>query len=209
MTTFPFEDRAAILELEQQYWRLSTSAERVVEEEIERSMPAARQRGFLTKDLFVLVSRWKSKRNTPHYERNTAGNVEATSRVAFEAATEAEAIGSLTRLHGVQLRTATALLHWMRPDEFPILDFRVVGALGDADPPRFESTAYYSGVATRVRALGTKHAITLRTLDRALWAWQKLEARNIRRLHNACTPCEFPVGDLAEKGANLGDPGTG
>lgn len=181
ITAFPLRDRVAILDLARRYFELITPSERAAEDDIERAMPEARRQGFLPKDLFVKIARWKSVRKTPDYESNSPGDVTAATRGAFAAATEDEAIAALKRLNGVALRTATALLHWMRPDSFPILDFRVVGALGEAKPTNWEDVGFYSRISARVRDLARGHELSLRTVDRALWAWQKLDERRRRR----------------------------
>jgi len=174
---FPFEDRDAILMLEQRYWQLSSPAERKREEQLARLMVKARRDRVLSKGLFLVVVRWKSRRPTRHYRKNTGADVRAAMRAAFAAASEADAVHALTALHGVGLRTATALLHWMRPNEFPILDFRIVDALGTSEPHLWDSVDFYLIVAVAVRELAARHGLNLRQVDRALWAWQKLESR--------------------------------
>jgi hypothetical protein len=81
------------------------------------------------------------------------------------------------QLRGVALRTASAILHWMRPDRYPILDFRVVGALGKPEPSSYEDVDFYLKIAEEVKSLAQRHALDLRTIDRALWAWHKLQSR--------------------------------
>jgi len=179
--SFPFEDRDAIDAFEERYWALCKPEEVAAETAIKGAAQKARHAGFLSRDVFLMIARWKSKRPTRHYVKNSEADVREASRLAFLAGTEAEAIHALTDLHGVGLRTATALLHWMRPEEFPILDFRVVGALGEPEPSSWEDVDYYSRIAVRVRDLAAKHAVSLRCLDRALWAWQKLESAKSRR----------------------------
>jgi hypothetical protein len=178
---FPFEDRDAIDAFEERYWALCKPEEVAAETAIKGATQKARHAGFLSRDLFLVIARWKSKRPTRHYLKNSEADVREASRLAFLARTEAEAIHALTDLHGVGLRTATALLHWMRPEEFPILDFRVVGALGEAEPASYEDVAYYLRIAARVRHLAAKHKVTLRVIDRALWTWQRLAADKRRR----------------------------
>jgi len=170
---FPFADRASIERWAARYWTLISARESSEERAFEREMPGYRERGRLGKEMFVRLARWKSPRKTPDYESNTDSAVEDASRRAFSAASDAEAIRALTGLRGVALRTATALLHWMRPDEFPILDFRVVGALGLPEPSNWESTDFYTQVADRIRRIASSNGVDLRTLDRALWAWDK------------------------------------
>ncbi len=184
-TRFPFSSRTAILALEHHYWELSAPAERDVEADIERAMPSARRAGGLSKDLFITIARWKSRRNTRLYQRNTEADVWTATRAAFVAPKEDGAIEALTDLHGVALRTATALLHWMRPERFPILDFRVVAALDVVEPSSWEDVTFYSRTAGRIRALAAKHKLDLRVIDRALWAWQKEASGPTRRCGRA------------------------
>jgi thermostable 8-oxoguanine DNA glycosylase len=183
---FPFEDRDAIDAFEERYWKLCKPEEVAAETAIKGATQKARHAGFLSRDLFLVIARWKSKRPTRHYVKNSEADVREASRLAFLAPTEAEAIHALTDLHGVGLRTATALLHWMRPEEFPILDFRVIGALGEKEPKSWEDVAYYSRIAARVRELARKYGVSLRELDRALWSWQKLEARKSGKHASGC-----------------------
>ena len=178
---FPATDRAAILALAETYWRFGSDRANAEERAIEAAEFHLRRGTGLSRDEFVRIARWKSKRPTRHYLKNTEAEVSRATLAAFQARTEAEAIGALTDLHGVGLRTATAILHWLRPKEFPILDFRVVGALGETEPKSWEDVAYYSRIAARVRELATKYGVSLRELDRALWAWKKRDACNAPR----------------------------
>ena len=67
----------------------------------------------------------------------------------------------------------------MRPDVYPILDFRVVGALGKPEPTSYEDINFYLGIAKEIRVLAERHGLDLRTMDRALWAWKKLQGRTV------------------------------
>jgi hypothetical protein len=177
LTGFPFDDRDEILRLADAYWANITGNERVEERASERELPAARAAGYLTKPLFVRLARWKSVRNTSRCEANSDGGKEAATRRAFGATVDAEAIAALTSLHGVALRTATALLHWMRPEDFPILDVRLLAALNEPQPWPFENPTFFSRVADRIRTLGQQHGLDFRTVDRALWNGEKLNAK--------------------------------
>ena len=173
-TAFPFDNRDEILSLADQYWSLISSRDVEEERAFEREMPAVRREGFLSKDLFVRLARWKSVRKTPDYLANSEDDIRRATASAFAAETDRAALEALMGLKGVALRTASALLHWMRPEHFPILDYRIVAALGEPEPGSYEDYAYYERTADQVRALATKHGIDLRTIDRALWTWQKL-----------------------------------
>lgn len=176
-TSFPMRDRETIIQLADAYWKEIKESERLEEQAFERELPALRAAGYLSKPVFVRLARWKSVRPTRRYESNSDEQVRAATESAFAAADAAGAIAALTQLRGVALRTATAILHWMRPQEFPILDFRVLSALGEPHPKSFENVGFYSRVADRVRALAAEHALDLRTIDRALWAWDRRRPR--------------------------------
>ncbi|MGC2182199.1 MAG: hypothetical protein WA637_02845 [Terriglobales bacterium] len=177
-TSFPFDDRNKILGLAGRYWELITSTEEAEERAFEQELPSARKQGFLTKSLFVRLARWKSVRQTPNYESNDEAAVRAATARAFKATDDARtALSALMQLRGVALRTASAILHWMHPDLHPILDFRVVGALGKPEPTTYEDVDFYLTIAQEVKALAQRHALDLRTIDRALWAWQKSQSR--------------------------------
>jgi len=176
--SFPFDDRSEILRLANLYWDLITSTEASEEHAFEKEMPVARRQGFLNKPIFVRLARWKSVRQTPNYESNDEASIRNLTLRAFAATDERTAILALTKLRGVALRTATAILHWMRPDFYPILDFRVVGALGRPEPLSYEDIEFYSQIANEIRAIAKRHGLDLRTVDRALWAWQKLQGKD-------------------------------
>jgi hypothetical protein len=176
-SSFPFGDRTAILALAGRYWNLISSSEALAEQAFERELPIARKQGFLSKDLFVRLARWKSVRQTPNYESNDEAAIRAATARAFSAADERIAILALKQLRGVGLRTASALLQWMRPERFPILDVRVVGALGKPEPASYEDIDFYLDIAKEVRILAQRHALDLRTMDRALWAWHKQQGK--------------------------------
>lgn len=176
--TFPLFDRSAVLRLSEDYWNLIAYAEREAELTFEKEMPEYRRLGYLDKRMFLALACWKSRRPLPLYESNSDDGIRDATAKAFRAPSDRDAINALLGLRGVALRTATALLHWMRPDRFPILDFRVVGALQESEPKNWEDLDYYLRIAEKIRSLAGNLNIELRTLDRALWAWHKRQTRS-------------------------------
>jgi len=69
---------------------------------------------------------------------------------------------------------AVAMLHWMRPTEFPILDVRVINSLGWQASKNWEDLAYYERFASHIQSHAARLEVDIRTLDRALWAMDKL-----------------------------------
>src|SRR5690606_818651 len=110
------------------YWDLCSAREREAEHVIERRVPEARRRGHLDAELFLTLGLWKSARQRKNLASNSAEAVEHATRAAF-ALPPREAITALKKLRGVALRMAVAMLHWMRPPEFPMLDFRVIESI--------------------------------------------------------------------------------
>jgi hypothetical protein len=156
---------------------LITAKELEAEKHLEAVMPEVRQKGYLDREVFLRLARWKSPRPRRFYESNTSAKVRASTGQAFQASSVAKAAGTLSlppqKLAGVALRTATAILHWMRPNEFPILDVRIVRALGEPQPSSWENVDFYASIAEKCRAHSRRLRIDLRTLDRAMWAWDK------------------------------------
>lgn len=176
-SAFPFGHCGEILKLSTVYWDLINPTEAAEERRFEQDFAEAGRQGFLSKELFIRVARWKSVRNTSHYQSNSIESVRAATAKAFTAANDTSALAALMQLRGVALRTASAILHWMRPDQFPVLDVRVVAALGLTESTSYEDFEFYSLVASRVRDLARECGVDLRIMDRALWAWDKLRSR--------------------------------
>jgi hypothetical protein len=173
---FPFGDGQAIMLLAETYWSKIRPGEQAEERSLEAEMQQHRKNGWIDKDTFVRLARWKSVRKTSDYEANSQEEVRAATREAFVADSDAVAIAALCKLRGVALRTATALLHWMVPDRYPILDVRVLAALEEDPRASFEDVAFYSRIADRVRLLAQQVGVDLRTIDRALWTWDKVRS---------------------------------
>lgn len=69
------------------------------------------------------------------------------------------------------------MLHWMRPAEFPILDFRAVEALGWSAPADWEDLAFYEKFTEHIVRQAKRFSVDLRTIDRALWAMDKAKPK--------------------------------
>ena len=133
---------------------------------------AARKRGHYTRDEFLAVCRWKSKRPGARPERNTARAVEDATRVALaDSSTERERMKALLSLDGVGWPTASVLLHLAYPERYPILDWRALHALG-IDQPRYSFRFWEAYVRSWV-PLMEQSGLDGRSFDQALWQWSK------------------------------------
>ena len=64
--------------------------------------------------------------------RNDAATIEDATRRALASAEERERMEALIVLEGVGVPTASTLLHFAFPDDYPILDVRALESLGSA-----------------------------------------------------------------------------
>lgn len=84
----------------------------------------ARRRGFISRDEFLAMCRWKSPRALRHYQRNPAGRVHEASRLALAARTERRRMEHLLALDGVSVPVASAILTLLDPRRYGVLDIR-------------------------------------------------------------------------------------
>lgn len=131
-----------------------------------------RRRGFLTRDDLVILCRWKSPRIQGRCAGNDGSFVEETTRLALSTREERLRIEILTLLQGVGWPMASVILHWCHADPYPILDFRALWSLGYEQPPTYDF-AFWLAYTTFCRKIANSQAISMRTLDKALWAFSK------------------------------------
>lgn len=135
-------------------------------------MQAATQQGYMTRDDLVAVAKWKWRggRTRQLCQENTEPEVEEISAVSFAAKSERLRIGALLALRGVQWPMASVILHFAFPDDYPILDVRAMSTVGGSTLYTFEKWQEYVEVC---RATARANGVSMRTLDKALWAFDK------------------------------------
>jgi len=133
---------------------------------------AARERGFYTREEFLQVCAWKTVRSRPKVAANTeAAIVDATAR-SLAAGDEATRIGALLELEGVGVPTASTLLYFAFPDDYPILDVRALESLGVKSRSTYP-VGFWLEYLNACRELSRRAGVSLRTLDKALWQHSK------------------------------------
>jgi len=170
----------------QDYWQLDNikDEERSLERWIETHIEGARRQKFLSKSLFIAIGTWKtswSDRVKGLLENNSEREIEQKSRAAFAAVNKSAAVKEMRCLSGVGTRTAVAMLHWMRPNEFPMWDYRVERALGWPKRTSWESMRAYESFSETMIEHARRLGVNLRTLDRALWTFDKQANHTARR----------------------------
>jgi hypothetical protein len=133
---------------------------------------AARARGHYTRAEFIEVCAWKTVRSRPKVAANRGVAVVEATSTAFATADEATRMGALLELEGVGVPTASTLLYAALPDDYPILDVRALDSLG-VKPRSQYPMSFWLGYLTACRELASRHLVSLRTLDKALWQHSK------------------------------------
>jgi hypothetical protein len=141
--------------------------------EVEGIGKRAGRRGWYTRGEFLRVTRWKTQRSKSLCESNDEATVEEVTGLALSTPEERLRIEAFTRLRGVGYPTASVLLHFARPDLYPIIDYRALWSLGVEKPPRSYSFAYWRAYVEECRSPRTEAKVDMRTLDRGLWQYSK------------------------------------
>lgn len=143
--------------------------------------PAVRKRGYLTKDDFRRIGRWKTTRVSKILDTVPDVVIEQISRAAFSVTDERVSI--LSALPGVKQGRASAILTVWDPDRYTVIDWRAIQTLEEAgyftdwatDPPY----GAYLEVCRDISAkLSLQHidVTPLRELDRALWKYSETKS---------------------------------
>jgi len=133
----------------------------------------ARSRGWFTADEFVQLVRWKTGgRSVPLVLRNDPDDIVHATRVALDENTrEPRRAPVLVALEGVGYPVASCVLHFGHRDPYPILDVRALESLGYRTQRTVYSESFWQDYVAACRDLARQHGMSMRELDRALWAW--------------------------------------
>jgi hypothetical protein len=133
---------------------------------------AARARGYYARDELLTVCEWKTSRSRPKVERNDEAAVEQATRRALGSGDERERMSALISLDGVGVPTASTLLHFAFPDDYPILDVRALESLGQKGKSVY-TVDFWLDYLAACRELAMRHGVSIRTFDKALWQHSK------------------------------------
>jgi hypothetical protein len=130
---------------------------------------AARRRGYYRRAEFLAACRWKSPRSASLVAGNTGRAIAGATRHALSPATgERARVEALTSLAGVGVPTASTLLYFAYPDDYPILDVRALESLGRRGRSVYP-VSFWLEYLEACRRLALTHGVSIRTLDKALW----------------------------------------
>jgi AcrR family transcriptional regulator len=133
---------------------------------------AARARGHYTREEFIAVCGWKTARSRSKVASNTETAVLQATRRALGTTDETMRMNALLQLAGVGVPTASVLLYFAFPDDYPILDVRALDSLGVKPRSQYPLSFWLEYLCT-CRELARRHRVSIRTLDKALWQHSK------------------------------------
>jgi hypothetical protein len=137
---------------------------------------AVRARGHYTRAEFIEVCGWKTVRSRPKVAANAEPAVVDATRRALSTGDEAARISALLELAGVGVPTASTLLYFVFPGDYPILDVRALESLGER-PRSVYPVGFWLAYLSACRTLARRAGVTIRTLDMALWQHSKERTR--------------------------------
>lgn len=140
--------------------------------EVEAIGAAARARGYLTRDEFLTLCRWKTPRSASRCLKNSEILIREATRFALSTPEEELRIGTLTLLQGVGWPTASVILHLCHRDRYPILDVRALDSLSCRVPAVYDFDFWWA-YTFFCRQLAQRWRLGMRELDRALWQYSK------------------------------------
>ena len=137
---------------------------------------------YLNKECFVRLGRWKTKRQTSNYQLNDENTIIQVTRCAYQANDALIKLSILKTLRGVGVAVAGTILHYLHPDRFPIFDYHARATLKRAnlwsrDVNDDSDQAWLEYIKT-MNELAKRLGVSLRDLDKALFAYDKYGPRN-------------------------------
>ncbi len=142
--------------------------------------PKLQDRGEYTLEEFLAVCDWKSTRTRSLVQSNSREKVSEVTRIAFNCSEELQ-VQVLSLLRGVSTPTASALLTVWKPTFYTIIDVRVLSALRRlfhrllVPESMLHLERSYSKYLSLMRAISIDLGCDLRSLDKALWTFDKTQ----------------------------------
>lgn len=139
-------------------------------------MRSARKRGYVTAPELAAVCYWKSPRAIRRIRSNLPSRIRAATRSALAARSEQRRLESLLELDGVSVPMASALLMFIDPKRYGVIDIRVWQLLHEAGVVTknargagfsFENWHQYLII---LRDFARKFRVSARDIERTLFA---------------------------------------
>jgi thermostable 8-oxoguanine DNA glycosylase len=141
---------------------------------LKKQLPKEIKNGKLSENTFRRVIDWKSKRikgiidwdNFTKYQKVLSGLEKLDNKRRLEY---------LIGLRGIGIPTASVFLHFLWPNEYPIIDIRTVTILNHFDYINWKTIndKNYWIFKERINEIQKNTGLSLRDIDRALFAYHK------------------------------------
>ena len=141
-----------------------------------RDLAGVRRRGVFTRAEFRRMCRWKSPRARLLWEKNSAARIAAVSRAVLATRDERGRMELLTRLVGVGVPMASAILTLIDPRRYGVLDIRawqLLFAVRSVDANRRGqgfTIAQWLGYLAALRRHARRLGVSARTIEYTLFA---------------------------------------
>jgi len=139
----------------------------------------------ISKPIFIRILNWKAPRVKGIVELDKFDQyAEAIKRCANKSILEEEKLAILDDLRGIGVPVASTILHFMFPKTFPIMDVRTVEVLHCGGYIESDKRDQKRFVPFRNTILNIQHKYprwSLREIDRALFAYHKINKININQ----------------------------
>lgn len=138
------------------------------------------KRGWLEKSEFLTICLWKSRRPKNLYSLNSENEIKTATRLSFAEKDEIHKVEHLTKLHGVRIPTASAILSVTNPKKYPIIDERCIQSLNDLGIIKWKriTESNWLKYLEVVRELGATYNKTARDIEKGLFAYNRIKLDN-------------------------------
>ncbi len=147
--------------------------------------PKIKNQTYLTSEDLIEIAKWKSPRSAWRCEDNESEFIKEVTKIAFKSTNEQVKIEVLQLLKGVRYPMASSILHFRFPNEYPIIDFRLLEIL---EFVKKEETIKYNfslweKYRKRIEEIKDRTGLDIRTIDKGYW-WKHRDAGKMKR--NRC-----------------------
>ena len=139
-----------------------------------------RNRGYLLKDEALEILHWKSPRPKKHYSKNSEERFKNISKLSFSQKDDRVKIHILTCLNGINYPSASAILMFLDPNSFPVLDIRVwevlfeFGLVNSNPSGRNFNLDHWEKYIEIIRSYGEKLNDSVRSIEKRIFDYHKM-----------------------------------
>ncbi len=143
--------------------------------ELIEKLSNVKEKGYCDQKEFMDICMWKSARPKRHYLENSEDDIIRITKEAFATKFEKRKLALLTRLKGVSIPTASAILTLIDPESYGVIDIRVWQILhlynSVKDNPKgigFDFENWYSYLM-KLRYYAKKFNVKARDIERTIF----------------------------------------